>query len=79
MQSRVIKSANQYLNDKLGHIVDCKHLVQISSDVEVRIRAYFKDVFNENEQVSRSTSLSYIQTQFDQSVTPIKIGQIEDI
>ena len=49
IQNRVIKSASQYLNDKLGRIVDCKHLVQISSDVEVRIRAYFKDVFQENE------------------------------
>ena len=60
IQSRVIKSANQYLNDKLGRIVDCKNLVQISSDVEERIRAYFKDFFKENEQVSRSNSLSYI-------------------
>lgn len=60
MQTRVIKSANQYLNEKLGSIVDCKHLVQISTDVELRIRAYFKDFFAENESVSRSASLSYI-------------------
>ena len=60
MQTRVVKSANQYLNEKLSRIVDCKNLVQIAADVESRIRAYFKDVFKENEQVSRSVSLDYM-------------------
>ena len=27
MQTRVVKSANQYLNEKLSRIVDCKNLV----------------------------------------------------
>ena len=61
MQSRVIKSANQYLNEKLGAIVDCKHLVQISGDIEQRIRAYFKDFFKENENVSRTNSLAFVE------------------
>jgi hypothetical protein len=60
MQNRVIKSGNQYLNEKLGRIVDCKHLVQISADVEQRIRDYFKDIFKENAQASRSASLNFI-------------------
>ena len=79
MQSRVIKSASQYLNEKLGKIVNCKHLVQISADVEARIGAYFKDVFKENEQVSRSKSLDYIQQLMEQSITQIKITEIEHI
>lgn len=61
MQSRVIKSGNQYLSEKLGRIVDCKHLVQIAGDVETRVRAYFKDIFKENAQASRSASLNFIQ------------------
>ena len=50
MQTRVIKSCNQYLSEKLGRIVDTKHLVQIAADVEGRVRAYFKDIFKQNEQ-----------------------------
>ena len=57
----MIKSANQYLNEKLGSIVDCRNLVELSMKVEKRIRTFFKDVFKENEQVSRTLSLNFVQ------------------
>ena len=67
------------MGEKLRNIVDCKNLVQISSDIEKRIRGFFKDYFAENETVSRSASLDYIGRQVDQSVTQIKISEIEHI
>ena len=60
-QSRMIKSANQYLNEKLGSIVDCRNLVELSNKIEERIRTFFKAVFKENEKVSRGLSLQYLQ------------------
>ena len=56
----MIKSANQYLNEKLGSIVDCRNLVELSNKIEERIRTFFKDVFKENEKVSRGLSLQYL-------------------
>ena len=56
----MIKSANAYLNEKLGSIVDCRNLVELSNKIETRIRTFFKDVFKENEKVSRGLSLQYL-------------------
>ena len=75
----MIKSANQYLNEKLGSIVDCRNLVELSTIIEKRIRTFFKGVFKENEQVSRGLSLDYLQQAVDNGVTPIKIKEAEDI
>ena len=49
------------MSEKLGRIVDCKHLVQIAADVETRVREYFKDIFKDNAQASRSASLDFVQ------------------
>ena len=78
-QSRMIKSANQYLNEKLGSIVDCRNLVELSNKIEERIRTFFKDVFKENEKVSRGLSLKYLQQVIDSDVSPISISEAEDI
>ena len=79
MQSRVIKSANQYLYEKLGKIVDCRNLVQLSQDIEERIRAYFKDILKENEQVSKTESLNFIQSTVESTVTPVELKDIDDV
>ena len=78
-QSRMIKSANQYLNEKLGSIVDCRNLVELSNLIEKRIRTFFKDVFKENENVSRGLSLQYLQQVIDNDISPIRINSAEDI
>ena len=78
-QARMIKSANQYLNEKLGSIVDCRNLVDLSILIEKRIRTFFKDVFKENEQVSRTLSLNYLQQVIDTDVSPISIKEAEDV
>ena len=75
----MIKSANQYLNEKLGSIVDCRNLVDLSILIEKRIRTFFKDVFKENEQVSRTMSLNHLQQVIDTDVTPINIKEAEDV
>jgi hypothetical protein len=60
MQTRVLRSANFYLNDKLGKIVDCRNLVDLSQDMEERIRAYFKDIYKDNQSVSKTESLNFL-------------------
>jgi hypothetical protein len=75
----MIKSANQYINDKLGQIVDCRNLVELSTKVEKRVRTYFKDVFIQNEQVSRTESLNYVQQIIETDVQAINIKDGEEV
>ena len=79
MQSRVIKSANLYLNEKLGKIVDCRNLVELSKDIEERIRAYFKDIFKENESASKTMSLNFMQAAIESSISNIEFKDVDDV
>jgi hypothetical protein len=53
MRNDTIKFANNSLSEKLGQILDCRSLIELSDEFEQRIKQYYKPIFKQNLEASR--------------------------
>ena len=79
MRQETIKYAHGLIKEKLSSILECRSLVELAAEFETRIYQYYKPVFKQNREASRSASLNLLESIMSQTVTRIHIKESEDI
>jgi DNA polymerase I-like protein with 3'-5' exonuclease and polymerase domains len=75
----MIRFADNCINDKLGQILDCRSLVELSDEFETRIRQYFKPIIKANREAIRVKNQKSLEQILIDKVRPVKFNSVEDV